>query len=162
MTRGMISADPRGRRMRYANWNPYDYPPEYYELPEPEPVAAPVRSQAQNSQGNSSIIALLLILVLALVGWIAWRMYREGGPAGASTSAPYSTEAEHWINADSVNLRIQPDERSRILGTLPRNTRVVLLGEYQTEPDGDTWAKVRVQTGVSAAQEGWVIYRYLN
>ncbi|MDX2034184.1 MAG: SH3 domain-containing protein [Blastocatellia bacterium] len=164
MSRGMIAAAPRGRRVRYANWDPYDYPPEYYDVPEPEPVAPPARAQApaQTGQGNSTIIGLLLIMVLALAGWIAWKTYREGGGAGSSMGPPYSTEAVHWINADNVNLRVQPDERSRVLSTLPRNTRVILLGEYQTEPDGDTWAKVRVETGAIAAQEGWVIYRFLN
>ncbi len=166
MSRVMTNVDPRGRRVRYASWDPYDYPPAYYEVPEPAPapVAAPVPAMAasQSGSGQSGIIVFLLILVLLLAGWIAWRTYREGGLSGPGGTVTPSTESSRWINADNVNLRVQPDERSRVLHTLPRNTQVLLLGEYQTEPDGDTWAKVRVASGPMASQEGWILYRYLN
>ncbi|MFN0088207.1 MAG: SH3 domain-containing protein [Blastocatellia bacterium] len=161
MSRGMTGAVPRGRRIRYTNWNPYDHPPEYYEVPEMEAVPLPARAQGQ-SQGNSTLVALLFLMVLALAGWIAWKTYRESPPTVRPGITSTATPVERWINADNVNLRAQPDERSRILNTLPRNTRVVLLGEYQTEPDGTTWAKVRVQAGTSAVQDGWVTYRFLN
>ena len=164
MSRGISTVEPRARRLRYASWEPQPLPEMYYDVPEPEPPARPARAQANGQGGSSSTVTFLVFLVLVLAGWIAWKNHRDGFSGGPGT-APYSTAADsavHWVNADNVNLRSQPEARARVLYVLPRNTRVLLLGEYQTELNGDTWAKVRVQVGNGYAQDGWIIYRYVN
>jgi hypothetical protein len=44
---------------------------------------------------------------------------------------------------------------------LPGNWGVSLIGDYQTDNDGEVWARVLVQTD-QGIQEGWVSRRFLQ
>jgi hypothetical protein len=61
-----------------------------------------------------------------------------------------------WVHAsDGVNVRAAPSSSATRLTTLATGTQLNLLGE-QTNPDGTTWYRIRLNDG----RDGWLSGRY--
>ena len=73
--------------------------------------------------------------------------------------SPVITQAR--VAADSLYLREGPGIKFVATYLLPENWDVSLVGDYQTDNDGDVWARILVQTD-EGIQEGWVSRRFLE
>lgn len=66
-----------------------------------------------------------------------------------------------YITADSLNLRDAPSRAARASYSLPRGTKITLLGNTKQDFDGEVWFKVRVAT-FNGTHVGWVNQRYFE
>ncbi len=66
-----------------------------------------------------------------------------------------------YITADSLNLRDAPSKAARASYSLPRGTKITLLGNTKQDFDGEVWFKVRVAT-FDGTHVGWVNQRYFE
>lgn len=137
--------------------------------------------------GGSAVVAILIILLLYLGGFFPWIMnlgnsFRSTGPAILQQPIQPVVETRPirpivqqpivppvvsgggnvaYVIADSLNMRVSPNQYSPASYILPRGTRVEYLGESYQEPDGDFWVKVQIQAN-EGVQIGWVSRRYIS
>jgi hypothetical protein len=125
-----------------------------------------VRDRYYNNPEGYGGALLAILVIIFLIALFLWNYgYRPSyvntpvvtNPVGV-VSRPFSNVS--YVTADNLNLRVRPNYYSYGTYILPRGTRVDLLGESYTEPDGDTWLRVRVQT-LYGWQYGWVNQRYI-
>lgn len=132
--------------------------------------------------GGTAAVAVLIILFLYLGGFFPWIMnlgnsFGNTGPAILQQPIQPVIDTRPirpivppvvsgggsvaYVIADSLNMRVSPNEFSQASYILPRGTRVEYLGESYQEPDGDFWVKVRIQAN-EGMQTGWVSRRYIS
>jgi uncharacterized protein YgiM (DUF1202 family) len=72
------------------------------------------------------------------------------------TEQPHTIPRGAWVHAsDGVNVRAAPSSSATRLTTLPTGTALTVLGE-QTNPDGSTWYRIRLNNGT----DGWLTSRF--
>lgn len=99
------------------------------------------------------------------VGWVR-RLWLGRNPSTAVTppirrpaTRPVA-EIRH-ITANNLDLRDEPNNSARARYSLPKGTRIVLLGNTEQDFDGEVWFKVRVAT-FNGTRVGWVNQRYFE
>lgn len=125
----------------------------YYDQPE----------YYSNRHGGSlailAVVAALLILLL-------WNTLPSRTDSSRSATGPMESSVSRdltsirQVSAYELNLRRGPDDRSEVSYILPRGTKVTLLGETHTDPTGNVWLRVIVETR-QGKQIGWVDERYV-
>jgi hypothetical protein len=153
----------------------YVYGPMVYQFPQEREG----ENEKTKPKGNQAVNFLVLILIVALVigGGIIYlkengidvrrlvlrRSTREGGFFRSSNeeqrNSPVITQAR--VAADRLYLREGPGMGYIATYLLPENWGVSLIGDYQTDNNGELWARVLVQTD-EGPQEGWVSRRFLE
>ena len=85
------------------------------------------------------------------------RIFRDA--SGEQRQSPVITQAR--VAADKLYLREGPGMEYVATYLLPENWGVSVMGDYQTDNNGDVWARVLVLTD-QGPQEGWVSRRFLE
>ena len=99
------------------------------------------------------------------IGWVRqlWLERNQSAvrtpPVKRPTTVPRAETRR--ITADNLDLREEPTSSAWASYSLPRGTKVTLLGDTHQEPDGEVWLKVRVETR-DGKQVGWVNQQYLE
>jgi hypothetical protein len=171
MSQGASSGDSKKRFQNPA----YVYGPMVYQFP-PEHEAEKEKSKSGNQGINFLVLALIIVLVVggvilylkesgvdirqlglgrAILGQQTYRRVYESPPQ----APPQGVQAR--VAVDSLYLREGPGADYVATYLLPEDWAVSLLGDYQTDNSGETWARVLVETD-EGAQEGWVSRRYLD
>lgn len=151
----------------------YQFPPEreVVETEKAKPKSAPSPSSAQ----GVNFLVLLLIVVLVVGGVILY--LKEHGIDIRQLSSRRSDWKEQTFNSanegqrqfttqarvatDGLYLREGPGMEYVATYLLPANWDVSLVGDYQTDNDGEVWVRVFVETD-EGLQEGWVSQRFLE
>ncbi|MGH9754108.1 MAG: hypothetical protein ACREA2_15125 [Blastocatellia bacterium] len=158
----------------------YVYGPMVYQFPPPDreggETEKPKPKSNQSNQGTNFLV-LLLIVVLVVGGVILYlkengidirqlsfrrSMWKEQtfNPANEDQwQAPVITQAR--VATDGLYLREGPGIEYVATYLLPENWDVSLVGDYQTDNDGEVWARILVETD-EGLQEGWVNRRFLE
>jgi hypothetical protein len=66
-----------------------------------------------------------------------------------------------YVTVDNLNMREKPGIDAPTSYSLPRGTRVALLGESHRGLDGGVWLKVKVET-LEGMHVGWVSQQYVE
>jgi hypothetical protein len=85
------------------------------------------------------------------------RIFR--GASEGQRQSPVITQAR--VAADRLYLREGPGMEYVATYLLPENWGVSVMGDYQTDNNGEVWARVLVLTD-QGPQEGWVSRRFLE
>ncbi len=153
----------------------YVYGPMVYQFPT-DREGEYEKGKPRSNQGINFLV-LVLIVVLVVGGVILY--LKESGVDIKQLSfrrpiieeqifnranedqrqSPVITQAR--IAADSLYLREGPGVEYVATYLLPENWDVSLVGDYQTDNDGEVWARVLVATD-EGLQEGWVSRRFLE
>src|SRR5262245_13446903 len=153
----------------------YVYGPMVYQFPQEREG----ENEKAKPKANQAVNFLVLILIVALVigGGIIYlkengidvrrlvlrRSTGEGGFFRSSNeeqrNSPVITQAR--VAAGRLYLREGPGMGYVATYLLPENWGVSLMGDYQTDNNGELWARVLVQTD-EGLQEGWVSRRFLE
>jgi hypothetical protein len=121
---------------------------------------------------DNSYALLAIVILLVLFFWNDLPRLRSNlgswlrdNPNSMTTSVQGSTVRPitemRYVTGDNLNLREQPSKGAQARYTLPRGTKVALLGETHRELDGDVWLKVRVET-LEGTYVGWVSQHYVE
>lgn len=151
----------------------YVYGPMVYQFPPDHDVE---KDKSKSSQGANFLVLLLLIVLV--VGGVLLYLKESGidisqlsisraitgqqifrGINPGQSQIPGATQAR--VAVDSLYLREGPGVGYVATYLLPEDWWVSLLGDYQTDNNGETWARVLVETA-QGPQEGWVSRRYLD
>ncbi|MGE0130092.1 MAG: SH3 domain-containing protein [Blastocatellales bacterium] len=166
------ASDGDSRQSKRAQNPAYVYGPMVYQFP---PDHDGEKEKSKSSQGvNFLVLALIVVLVIggvilylkesgidirqlglgrAIMGQPIFRGINEG-----RFPPPDATQAR--VAVDTLHMREGPGVDYGATYLLPEDWWVSLLGDYQTDNNGEVWARVLVETE-QGTQEGWVSRRYL-
>ena len=134
---------------------PSPYAPQDYEYE--------TREEYRPSGEGGGLIAPLLIVILAVaVAILYFRGQSESSEPGSQpvTGTQPAVIIPARVTASTLYLREGPGPQYQATYLLPRNWQVSILGESQTDSDGEVWVKVRLETR-QGLQTGWVNRKYL-
>lgn len=170
-----MSQDAGAAQLKRSPSPSYVYGPMVYQFPHDRETEEEKKKPRSNQGINLLVIVLIIMLI---VGGVVLYL-RENGIDIRQLSLrspvwerevlnranedrrlpPVITQAK--VAADSLYLREGPGIKFVATYLLPENWDVSLVGDYQTDNDGDVWARILVQTD-EGIQEGWVSRRFLE
>ena|SRR5215831_18547644 len=170
-----MSQDAGAGRSKRSQSPAYVYGPMVYQFPSDHEG----ESGKGNPKGNKVVNILVLVLIVMLVmGGVVLYLRENGidvrqlslkppflgrqvlrGVDEEQRKSPVITQAR--VAADRLYLRDGPGMEYVATYLLPGNWGVSLIGDYQTDNDGEVWARILVQTD-QGIQEGWVSRRFLQ
>jgi hypothetical protein len=153
----------------------YVYGPMVYQFPADREGEEAKEKNKSNAAVNFLIPFLVVLLV---IGGVTVYLKEKGindkrlsfrdpilerrifrGASGEQMQSPVITRAR--VAADKLYLREGPGIEYVATYLLPQNWGVSVMGDYQTDNNGDVWARVLVLTD-QGPQEGWVSRRFLE
>ncbi|HEU0177252.1 MAG TPA: hypothetical protein VFV58_23555 [Blastocatellia bacterium] len=170
-----MSQDASAGQSKRSQGPAYVYGPMVYQFPS-EREGESEKGKLKSNQAVNFLVPILII-VLVVGGVVIYlreigidvrqlsfrrsfgdqRIFRS--PNEEQRRPPIITQAR--VTADSLYLREGPGMMYVATYLLPENWGVSLIGDYQTDDNGEVWARVFVQTD-EGPQEGWVSRRYVE
>ncbi len=91
--------------------------------------------------------------------WLGRNPYPAVPPVRRASTNP--APETRYITANNLNLRDQASKVARPSYSLPKGTKVILLGNTEQDFDGEVWFQVRVAT-LDGTRIGWINQRYFE
>jgi uncharacterized protein YgiM (DUF1202 family) len=135
-----------------------------YQLPRGTKVAL-LGNSHQEPDGDVWLKVKAESFVGMQVGWVR-QLWLGRNPYTAITpplrrSIRRPTPEIRYITADNLDLRNEPSNGARASYSLPKGTKVTLLGNTEQDFDGEIWFQVQIAT-FDGTSIGWVNQRYFE
>jgi len=158
----------------------YVYGPMVYQFPPEQQAGEKAKEKPKSNQGVNFLV-LVLIIVLVLGGGILYlkengidirqlsfkrailgqQIYRRASENQLQPPVLTQDVTTARVAVDSLYLREGPGMEYVATYLLPENWEVLLVGDNQTDNDGEVWSRVLVETD-QGQQEGWVNRQFLG